>query len=123
MAQPLPPPGVRSEVDPGFAPAHTYDAAARTLFDRTTRLAASLLDVPIALITIVDEAELHFASRVGPRQPWGSTPGIPLSHSACQHAIRTGRPLLIEDARRDPLVRDCPATGMLGIVAYIGVPL
>ena len=123
MAQPLPPQGVRSEVDPGFAPAHTYDAAARTLFDRTTRLAASLLDVPIALITIVDEAELHFASRVGPRQPWGSTPGIPLSHSACQHAIRTRRPLLIEDARRDPLVRDCPATGMLGIVAYIGVPL
>jgi methanogenic corrinoid protein MtbC1 len=123
MPQLLPPQGVRSEVDAGSAPAHTYDAAARTLFDRTTRLAASLLDVPIALITIVDDAELHFASCVGPRPPWGSTPGIPLSHSACQHAIRTRRPLLIEDARRDPLVQDSPAIGMLGIVAYIGVPL
>ena len=123
MPQSLPPQGVRSEVDAGSAPAHTYDAAARTLFDRATRLAASLLDVPIALITIVDDAELHFASCVGPRPPWGSTPGIPLSHSACQHAIRTRRPLLIEDARSDPLVQDSPAIGMLGIVAYIGVPL
>ena len=87
MAQPLPPQGVRSEVAAGPAPAQTYDAAARTLFDRTTRLAASLLDVPIALITIVDDDQLHFASCVGPKQPWGSTPGIPLSHSACQHAI------------------------------------
>jgi MerR family transcriptional regulator, light-induced transcriptional regulator len=122
MAQPLPPQGVRSGIDAGSTPL-TYDTAARTLFDRTTRLAASLLDVPVALITIADGDELHFASCVGPAEPWGSTPGIPLSHSACQHAIRSRRPLLIEDARRDPLVKDSPAIGVLGIVAYIGVPL
>src|ERR1044072_5002661 len=119
MPPPLPPQGVRSEVDAGFAPAHTYDSAARTLFDRTTRLAASLLDVPIAVITIADDEQLHFASCVGPTHPWGSTPGFPLPRSACQHAIRSRQPLLIEDARTDPLVKDSPATGVLGIVAYI----
>src|SRR6188472_2291560 len=123
MPQSLPPQGVRSGSETGSIPTQTYDTAARTLFDRTTRLAASLLDVPIAVITIADDDQLHFASCVGPTHPWGSTPGIPLSHSACQHAIRSRRPLLIEDARTDPLVKDSPATGVLGIVAYIGVPL
>ena len=123
MPQSLPPQGVRSGSDTGSTPTQTYDTAARTLFDRTTRLAASLLDVPVAVITIVDDEQLHFASCVGPTHPWGSTPGIPLSHSACQHAIRSRQPLLIEDARTDPLVKDSPATGVLGIVAYIGVPL
>jgi MerR family transcriptional regulator, light-induced transcriptional regulator len=123
MAQPLPPQGVRSGIDAGTTSADRYDAAARTLFDRTTRFAASLLDVPVALITIADDEQLHFASCVGPKHPWGSTPGIPLSHSACQHAIRAQRPLLIEDARIDPLVKDSPAIGVLGIVGYIGVPL
>ena len=123
MPQSLPPQGVRSGSDTGSTPTQTYDTAARTLFDRTTRLAASLLDVPVAVITIADDDQLHFASCVGPTHPWGSTPGIPLSHSACQHAIRSRQPLLIEDARTDPLVKDSPATGVLGIVAYIGVPL
>ena len=104
-------------------PTDLNDAATRALFDRTTRLAASLLDVPVALVTVVDGEELVFASCTGPTSPWGATDGIPLSHSACQHAIRTRRPLLIEDARSDPLVQDSPTIGVLGIVAYLGVPL
>ena len=123
MAQPLTHQGVRTGPAASSTPTHSYDAAARVLFDRTTRLAASLLDVPVALITIADADELHFASCVGPKEPWGSTAGIPLSHSACQHAIQSRRPLLIEDARVDPLVRDSLAVAVLGIVAYLGVPL
>lgn len=123
MAQPLPPQGVRTGVAAASTPTHAYDAAARELFDRTTRLAATLLDVPVALITIADDDQLHFASCFGPKQPWGTTPGIPISHSACQHAIHSRRPLLITDARTDPLVKDSPAIGALGIVGYIGVLL
>ena len=44
----------------------------------------------------------------------GLDAGHPLSHSACQHAIQSRQPLLIEDARSDPLVRDSPAVGELG---------
>ena len=123
MAPPLTPQGVRTGAAAASAPTEAHDPAARELFDRTTRLAASLLDVPVALITVADDGQLHFASCVGPEQPWGSTAGIPLSHSACQHAIRSQQPLPIEDARTDPLVRDSPAIGELGIVAYLGVPL
>ena len=123
MAPPLTPQGVRTGAVAASTPTLAHDAAARGLFDRTTRLAASLLDVPVALITIVDGDYLHFASCIGPSQPWGATEGIPLSHSACQHAIRTRLPLRLEDARSDPLVRDSPAIGILGIVGYIGVPL
>lgn len=115
MAQPLTSQGVRTGA--------IVDAAARELFDRTARLAAALLDVPVALVTIADGDELHFAGCAGPKHPWGTTAGIPISHSACQNAIRSRTPLLIEDARSDPLVKDSPAVGALGIVAYLGVPL
>ena len=118
MAQPLTPEGVHTG-----AAVTPLDSAVRELFDRTTRLAATLLDVPVALITIADADQLHFASYVGPESPWGSTAGIPFSHSACQHAIRSRLPLAIENARTDPLVRDSPAIGALGIGAYLGVPI
>ena len=47
----------------------------------------------------------------------------PLSHSFCQHALESREPLVIEDARSHPLVRDNPAIRDLGVVAYAGVPL
>lgn len=103
--------------------ARVYDASDRQVFDRLTRLIAVVLDVPVALIAVADGDELLFASCFGPEEPWGSTPGIPYSHSACQHAILSQEPLMIEDARTHPLVRDSPAIGQLGIVAYLGVPL
>lgn len=103
--------------------ARAYDASDRQVFDRLTRLVPVLLDVPVALITVVDGDDLLFASCVGPEDPWGSTPAIPYSHSPCRYAIGSRTPLLIEDARTHPLVRDSPAIGRLGIVAYVGVPL
>ena len=105
------------------AAATPLDAAVRELFDRTTRLAATLLDVPVALITLADGEHLRFASVVGPANPWGSTAGIPFRHSACQHVIRSRQPLPIEDARIHPLVHDSPAFEALGIGAYLGVPV
>lgn len=100
-----------------------FDPPAREVFDRVTRLASVLLDVPVALITLADGDELLFASCVGPEKPWAFVTGLPLSHSACQHAIRTKRALRIEDARHHALVCTSPAIGTLGIVAYLGVPL
>src|SRR5215210_661159 len=117
MSQPLTLEGVRIGV------ATPLDAAVHELFDRTTRLTALLLDVPVALITVAEGEQLHFASYVGPDDPWATTAGIPLSHSACQHAILSRKPLPISDARVDPLLRDSPATGTLGIGAYLGVPI
>jgi len=99
------------------------DAAARHVFDRLTRLVAALLDVPIAMINVVDEEQLFFASWVSPAELTLDERGMPLQHSICQHAVLSRMPLVIEDARAHPVVRDLPATRDLNVAGYLGVPL
>jgi len=92
-------------------------------FDRIARLAARLLHAPIALVTLVDEDRQWFKSGIGLPEPWASVRETPLSHSICRHVVARGETLAINDARRHPLVCDCPAIAELGVVAYLGSPL
>ena len=92
-------------------------------FDRLTRLATAILRVPVAFVSLVDADRRVFASSVGLPEPWASARQIPLSYSFCQHTMAAREPLLIEDAREHPLVRDNLATTDLGVVAYAGIPL
>src|SRR5688500_4721081 len=80
------------------------DGAPEERFDRLTRLAARTLRVPVALVSLVDDNRQFFKSCVGLTEPWASMRQTPLTHSFCQHAVMTGRPLIINDARADPLV-------------------
>ena len=99
------------------------DTPADEAYDRLTRLAAKLLNAPVALVSLVDEDRQFFKSCVGLAEPWTSARETPLSHSFCQHALGGHEPLVIEDARTHPLVRDNLAIRDLGVVAYAGVPL
>ncbi|MEO5701198.1 MAG: PAS domain S-box protein [Casimicrobiaceae bacterium] len=99
------------------------DSAAEPAFDRFSRLAATLLDAPIALVSLVDADRQFFKSSVGLPEPWQSARGTPLSHSFCRHPVASREPLVIDDARNHALVRDNPAIAALGVVAYLGVPL
>jgi signal transduction histidine kinase len=99
------------------------DTPVEEAFDRLTRLATSILHVPIALVSLVDADRQFFKSCIGLSEPWASQRETPLSHSFCQHAIALNVPLLIEDARSHPLVRDNLAISDLGVVAYAGIPL
>ena len=99
------------------------DTPADDPYDRLARLAAKLLNTPVALVSLVDEDRQFFKSCVGLDEPWRSARQTPLSHSFCQHALEAGQPLVIEDARAHPLVRESPAIRDLGVVAYAGVPL
>lgn len=92
-------------------------------FDRLTRLAATVLDVPIALVTLVTDERQFFKSCLGLPEPWATTRETPLTHSFCQHAVERDEPLVISDAREHDLVRDNLAIGDLGVVAYLGIPL
>jgi signal transduction histidine kinase len=92
-------------------------------FDRLTRLASRVLDVPVALVSLVDEDRQFFKSCIGLPEPWSSRRGTPLSHSFCQHAVASEAPLVIEDAREHPLVRDNLAIRDLDVIAYAGFPL
>lgn len=99
------------------------DSPPEEAYDRITELAARLLDAPTALISLVDEDRQFFKSCVGLGEPWSSTRETPLSHSFCQHALESTGPLVIEDARVHPLVRENLAIRDLEVVAYAGVPL
>jgi len=92
-------------------------------FDRLTRTAARLLDAPVALISLLDEDRQFFKSCVGLDEPWSTRRETPLSHSFCQYALESAEPLVIEDARTHPLVRENLAIRDLDLVAYAGVPL
>ena len=99
------------------------DTPAEEAFDRLTRLATTILEVPVALVTLVDEERQFFKSCVGLPEPWASQRETPLSHSFCQHVVEQREPLVIEDAREHPLVRDNLAIRDLNVVAYAGIPL
>ena len=88
-------------------------------FDRLTKLAARLFQVPIVLLTLVDVN----------RQWFKSCYGLHLSEtnrdiSFCAHAILSEDPLIIPDAGTDPRFSDNPlVTGEPGIRFYAGAPL
>ncbi|MBX3234405.1 MAG: EAL domain-containing protein [Labilithrix sp.] len=95
------------------------DSDAEDAFDRFTRLAARLLRAPVALLSLVDEHRQFFKSAFG---------GIdvretPIAYSICAHAVAGKEPIVIEDARTHPLVRDNPAVHAFDIGAYAGVPI
>ena len=99
------------------------DTPAEPAFDRSVRLATRLLGTPVALVSLVDEERQFFKAQTGLSEPTASARQTPLSHSFCQHVVKTGEPLVVIDAREDPLVRDNMAIGDLGVIAYLGIPI
>jgi GAF domain-containing protein len=92
-------------------------------FDRLTRLAAHALQTPVALVSLVTQDEQLFKSCFGLDGPLAIQRRTPLSHSFCKHAVISGEPLIISDARIHPLVSDNPAVHALGVIAYAGIPM
>ena len=99
------------------------DTPASPAFDRLTHLVARLLETPIALLTLVDVNRQFFLSSAGLPEPIGSARQTPLEYSICQHAVATGRPLIVTDARLDPVLAGTAAVTEFGVTAYAGIPL
>jgi PAS domain S-box-containing protein len=102
-----------------------FDGAPDPALDRITGLAAKLLKTPASLITLIDHVfdRQVFASDVGLPEPWATTRQTPLAYSVCAHVVEAGAPLLIANASKDARFKDNPALGVLGLAAYLGVPL
>ncbi|MGW4502009.1 GAF domain-containing SpoIIE family protein phosphatase [Micromonospora sp. NPDC004336] len=98
-------------------------AAPDEAFDRFARLVGDLLDVPVALVSLVDADRQFFPGEVGLSQPWAALRQTPLTHSFCRQVVDLGTPMALPDARLDPLDRDNLAGPELGVVAYAGMPL
>ncbi|RZU73866.1 GAF domain-containing protein [Micromonospora kangleipakensis] len=99
------------------------DAAPDEAFDRFARLVSDLLDVPVALVSLVSPERQFFPGAVGLPEPWAGRRQTPLSHSFCQHVVDLEVPMVLPDARLYPRVRRNLAIEDLGVVAYAGIPL
>lgn len=96
---------------------------ADSAFDRFARMVTRQLGVPIGLVSLVEPDRQFFPGAVGLPAPWCDSRETPLSHSFCKHVVASGEPLIIEDARLDPLVAANLAIPDLGVIAYAGMPL
>jgi len=92
-------------------------------FDRYTRLAAAILDAPVALFTVIVGDEQRFVSQFGLDEPLATERRTPISHSFCQYVVLSSAPLEVVDAREHPTVKGNPAIEELQVIAYLGVPL
>ena len=99
------------------------DSSAEESFDRLTSLASKLLDVPVALISLVEPHRQYFKSQVGLPVNLAESREIPISHSFCKYVVNSGKALVIDDARINPLVMNNPSVAELDVIAYLGIPL
>ncbi|MFV8752622.1 GAF domain-containing protein [Nannocystaceae bacterium ST9] len=95
------------------------DTPSESRFDDIARVVAHLCDVPIALVSLVDEDRQWFKARVGL-----AVSETPRDLAFCAHAILSDDLFVIEDARDDPRFADNPLVlGGPQIRFYAGAPL
>ena len=88
-------------------------------FDRLTRLARRLFDVPVAMVSLVEEESLVFKSCNGLRYVT-----LPRNISFCGHVILSETPLVVNDAKEDSRFADNPlVSGEPHVQFYAGYPL
>ncbi|UKK83872.1 PAS domain-containing protein [Sphingopyxis sp. BSN-002] len=88
-------------------------------FDRVTKLVADLFDVPIALVSLVDDKRQWFKSSYGV-----NVPELPRNAGMCQFVVTDEQALVVTDPLVDARLRDNPlVTGEPFLRFYAGVPL
>ena len=88
-------------------------------FDRITALAARLLGVPVALVSVVEDDRIWFKSHHGVDvDQVARDPGL------CASCILQEGPWVVTDARKDPRTLANPlVAGECGAQFYLGIPL
>ncbi|VVD99431.1 putative diguanylate cyclase AdrA [Pandoraea terrigena] len=95
------------------------DTPPEPAFERIVHLASHVIDVPISLVSLIDETRQWFKARQGI-----DTAQTPRSMAFCAHAILEDDVLVVSDARADPRFADNPlVTGAPNIRFYAGAPL
>jgi GAF domain-containing protein len=96
------------------------DTPPEPALDRITALTAELFDVPVSLITIVDDRRIWFKSIFG----LDGVSEIGLDPGFCTDAIVQSDAYVIESARTDPRTCANPlVTGNFGLQFYAAAPL
>ena len=93
--------------------------SAEERFDRVTRLATALFDVPMAMISLVDANRQWYKSCLGVSRRETSR-----DEAFCAHVVYNREPMVIADALQDARFADNPlVTGDPRVRFYAGYPL
>jgi GAF domain-containing protein len=92
-------------------------------YENITRELARTFDVPISLVTIIDEKRQVWISQTG-LPPDLAAPGEgPRAESICGHVVAANEPLIVPDLLKDKRFTGNPFVKERGIRFYAGVPL
>lgn len=99
------------------------DSPPEESFDRLTLAASKVMDVAVALVSLVfdDRQFLKSAQDIGGVFRAGNE--TTLAMSLCRYAVAAVQPLVISDARLRPDFQDHPAVRNGQVVAYAGFPI
>lgn len=98
-------------------------ARADTAFDRIAGIVERLVDVPVAVVTVLGVDRQHLPGQVGLPEPFASDRQMALTHSFSRHVVESGVAIVVPDVRTDPRLRDSLAIRELNVIAFAGVPL
>lgn len=99
------------------------DSPPEESFDRYTRLCSALLDVPVALVVLVESNRLFFKSRSLRKPIPGFQQSGSVSQSFCQHVVIHQQAFVVDDCRCDDRTKESPAVTRYHIRAYAGLPI
>ena len=89
-------------------------------FNRIASLATKLFQVPIALISLVDNERVFFKANVG----MPGVKNVPRGESLCSLAVLQEKPTVFNDAENEPCLLANPlVAGSFGLKFYAGAPL
>lgn len=95
------------------------NASSDKSLDRFTVMAAILLDVPMAVISIADTKNIWYVSRYGVKGE-----SVPRSEGLCAYGLDAQECYFVEDTLKEDCLRDNPmVNGKIGLRFYAGIPL
>lgn len=101
------------------------DATTEVEYDNLTRLAASILQVPVVHISVLDTAAgvVHYKSQTGHPEELAALGKLPMEQTYCQHVPLTGSAVIAPNAAEHPLLQEAARSGPNQPQAYMGIPI
>ena len=99
------------------------DSGREESFDQLCRLAAQVLKAPSAFISLINDERHYIKSSHGDGDNGVDSfeRDVSLDISFCKYVVASGEPFVVEDARKEELLKDNDAVSR-GVIAYAGVP-